>query len=212
MLSLLRAWRTDKSAAQFLSSLCKRLPTGARGGVDMSTPNPPFAPKILLSSTSSVVIILSLPLVRYKHDVAVNHVSVSRQLCQAEEECPLLARWRPVSSFEGASFHELECYGAFFLFFFFWLFFCFCFFVSLTTSVLKWNRNERLISQLRCIYLFIIDMFSEHFQFSKMWFPLSNELACSRVILLGEFFVKSSCFFPRVLRLLEWSNLSFTSC
>lgn len=48
MLSLLRAWRTDKSAAQFLSSLCERLPTGARGRVDISTQNPPFAPNVSL--------------------------------------------------------------------------------------------------------------------------------------------------------------------
>lgn len=48
MLSLLRAWRTDKSAAQFLSSLSERLPTGARGRVDISTQNPPFAPNVSL--------------------------------------------------------------------------------------------------------------------------------------------------------------------
>lgn len=64
----------------------------------------------------------SLPLVGYEHDVAVNHVSVSRQLCQAEEECPLLARWRPVGSSEGASLgrvRRLRCGGNLFFILFF---------------------------------------------------------------------------------------------
>lgn len=33
-----------------------------------------------------------------QHDAVVNHVCMSGQLCQAESECPLLARVRPASS------------------------------------------------------------------------------------------------------------------
>lgn len=126
MLSLFRAWRTDKSAVQFLSSLCERLPTEARGRVDISTPNPPIRFKIYLILVVvrcySSYFFFSLPLVGYEHDVAVNHVSVSRQLCQAEEECPLLARWRPVGSSEGASLgrvRRLRCGGNLFFILFF---------------------------------------------------------------------------------------------
>lgn len=80
-----------------------------RGLAEESTYPPKIHPSLqmfLSSSTSSVVVIIIFfppSLARYKHDVAVNHVCVSRQLCQAEEECPLLARWRPVCSSEGAT-------------------------------------------------------------------------------------------------------------
>lgn len=38
-----------------------------------------------------------------QHDAVVNHVCMSRQLCQAESECPLLVRQRPMSLSGSAS-------------------------------------------------------------------------------------------------------------
>lgn len=70
--------------------------------------NPPFCPNVPL--------MLVLPRFEIQHDAVVNHGCMSKQLCQAESECPLLVRLRPKSSSKGASW--VTCYGVcFFLFF-----------------------------------------------------------------------------------------------
>lgn len=48
---------------------------------------PPFSPNIPF--------ILDVARFEIQHDAVVNHVCMSRQLCQAESECPLLVRLRP---------------------------------------------------------------------------------------------------------------------
>lgn len=59
-------------------------------------PNVPFAVAVACSGI--------------QRDAVVNHVCMSKQLCQAESECPLLVRLRPVSSSKGAA--GVKCYGA----------------------------------------------------------------------------------------------------
>lgn len=48
---------------------------------------PPFCP--------NVPFIVAGARFEIQHDAVVNHVCMSKQLCQAEAECPLLARLRP---------------------------------------------------------------------------------------------------------------------
>lgn len=50
---------------------------------------PPFCPNVFF-----VVVVARFEI---QHDAVVNHVCMSKQLCQAESECPLLVRLRPVS-------------------------------------------------------------------------------------------------------------------
>lgn len=63
--------------------------------------HPPFCP--------NVPFILVVARFEMQHDAVVNHVCMSKQLCQAESECPLLARLRPMSLSKGASW--VKCHS-----------------------------------------------------------------------------------------------------
>lgn len=92
-LSLIRAWRTEKSSGSLSTS---------RVSPSCYIPKyPPFCPDVRFG--------LVVARFEIQHDAVVNHVCVSKQLCQAESECPLLVRLRPVSLSKSAS--RVKCYG-----------------------------------------------------------------------------------------------------
>lgn len=105
--SVRSAHSAQESKARISPSRCKRCQRVSRGSQIFKYP--PFCKPLIL-----VVARFEM-----QHDAVVNHVYMSKQLCQAESECPLLVRERFRSSSNVVTI-MLWWYDFFFYYYYLW--------------------------------------------------------------------------------------------
>lgn len=111
LLSVLRAQREESTGLVIHKSVCETPSTSTRNNQTSKKYPPFFLVQILLSA--SLLMLLQLLGRKRSMTLFVNHVCMSKEgnFCQAESECPLLVRLRPVNLSKRGVRRELNCSG-----------------------------------------------------------------------------------------------------